>query len=259
MNKFLVIVGFLGILTITLMVVFGTKISEGFVAPPAVPKCPDAYKYFNAARGESLCCKGAVDPYKHTCSATVTDDLCAFKKGVLDPRDKTKQQKLRFCADVSGRVADAASSENCTIQLPHYAKIGKCCFSGTDLDGEDCASADNREKKYCRIRGPLQAGERLCSEIRLIDDATCPTGMHKTTYQMGKREIDAYGENANRVIPICTRVDSTCIPGGTINILKQNGGVFSDKNTDTWKFSCKNWETRNIKRDLTGAFVETYP
>ena len=66
---------------------------EGFASQATdVPMCPSGYRFFNDEKGDSMCCKGRVDPLTHKCQGKKPNDLCAFKPGFPDPRFSKKRQ-----------------------------------------------------------------------------------------------------------------------------------------------------------------------
>lgn len=243
---------FLCLLTIVLGFLLFGKHREGFAVSSDTPKCPDNYKFFTDARGDSLCCNGSIDAYKHKCNG----GFCAFKRGMKNPA--LPGGVVPFCADLIAKSNANAVIQQCPSVYKHYANVGKCCFSGTDLDGKDCDPVDNKEKTYCRVSGTLAAGEQWCSAMRMFENAKCPEGLYKTSYTLGAKEIAKYGEKAkNRNIPICTGIENTCIPGATLDAL-QSDGIYKGKAKAAWKYSCDNWETVNIRRDTTGTTDASY-
>jgi len=165
---------------------------------------------------------------------------------------------LPMCADMISRTHNQNQGA-CPGSLPNYASIGKCCAARPDLDGYDCRRQDNADKKrYCKISPPLLPGEQLCSNLQMASTASCPSGFAKMTYQLGDREVEKYGLAAKDVeMPICFGMDKTCIPNTIVKDL-QSKGIYKDKDIDTWAYSCKGWETVNMKRDLTKKMDNSY-
>jgi len=234
------------------------KTLEGFQAPVVTtPQCPNGYKFFNDSGGESFCCKGTINPYTHACTATGTNDLCAFAPGTPDPRKPGSE--LSLCSKMIVQLHKANQDALCPASLPHYASKGKCCFSGTDLDGNDCVDYDNKDKgRYCILNGTPAAGEQLCSALKRDEVAVCPAGLQKTTYALGSKEVAKYGNKVNGLkIPVCFNPASSCIPESAIPYA-QGQGAWADKNPATWAYACANWTKVNIDHDTTGKYDTNY-
>jgi hypothetical protein len=240
-----VVVG-LAFMIITLVIVWCTVQSlvvEGFAAKiVATPKCPAGARFFNDAKGDSFCCRGSVDPFKHTCSSTGMFDLCAHKADVPDPRNPAKT--LIECASLIEREHQNDQSSFCPSSLPHYGSIGKCCQSGTDMDNNDCISYDNKDpKRYCKLRGPLGPGEQLCSDVKLYETTKCPSGLERISYM-------PTGQNSRR-LPACFSIQRNCVPDNVIQAAKAEGiGNLKDVPAN-WEFSCGQYEKVYVRRDLT--------
>lgn len=232
---------------------------EGFQAPILTnPQCPTAYKFFNDAVGESFCCKGTVNPFTHACTAKESSELCAFVPGSKDPRNPSRV--LPLCSDVITNTHTETQTRECPSSLPHYASVGKCCFSGTDLDGRDCTDFDNKSPKtYCVLAGtPLKTGEQRCDALQRDEAASCPTSLQKTTYTLGRKEVEKYGDGVSGVqIPVCFNPTSSCIPENIISYA-QSQGAWTDKNPATWSYACANWTRVNLARDTTGQYDTNY-
>jgi hypothetical protein len=231
---------------------------EGFQAPIlTTPQCPAEYKFFNDKLGESFCCKGQVNPYTHTCMSNTVSDLCAFKPNVKDPRDATRI--LPLCSEMISSQHAANETSFCPSAMPNYGTKGKCCMSGTDLDGYDCTDYDNAHpKQYCVVKGPLKAGEQACDALQRDEQTVCPTGLQKTNYVLGEKEKAKYGERVAGVkIPVCFTPESSCIADKALSYAQQQG-AWTDKNPATWKYACTNWEQINLRRDMTGISDTNY-
>jgi hypothetical protein len=230
---------------------------EGFAAPIGdIPKCPTGYRFFNDKRGDSFCCNGTVNPFSHTCEAKGALDLCAFEAEAKDPRNS--ERKLPSCAQMISKVHKQSQKSSCPDSLQHYGSIGKCCLTDTDLDGYDCVREDNADKKrYCVISNP-GPGEQSCSGLKQEAAASCPAGLTKISYTLGKQEQAKYGPKAAMTIPVCFGMEQSCIPNNVITDVQQQG-VFSDKtNLDGWKYSCSGYERVHVQRDLTATMDTTY-
>lgn len=236
-----------------------STVTEGFGVPPVLntPQCPVGYKFFNDSRGESFCCAGEVNRYTHTCLAKGPQQLCALKPGSDDPR--SPGQKLSWCASMIKSDAAAAQKAHCPGVLPYYARVGKCCATGSDLDGFDCLKADNADmKKYCIVNGPLKPGEQRCADIMMNQNAVCPSGLQKVNYTLGDREAMKYGSVANgKVIPACFGMDSACIPDNVVSEMKKSG-VYGDVDPAKWLYTCSTWKRKNVDRDMTVNYNQKY-
>jgi hypothetical protein len=220
--------------------------TEGFADKVvATPKCPTGARFFNDAKGDSFCCRGQVDAYKHTCLGTGYTDLCAHKSGMQDPRDPSRT--LMVCASLIEREHGEDQSKFCPKSLPHYGSIGKCCQSGTDMDNKDCIAYDNKDpKRYCKIRGPLAADEKLCSDLILLETTTCPTGLERIAFTPAGQ----VGQNA-RQLPACFSVQRNCVPDNVIAQAKKDG-IGNLKNAPAnWEFSCSQYDKVYVRRDLS--------
>lgn len=243
-----VVVG-LVVMGLTLMIVWSTLrsyITEGFAEKVvATPKCPNGARFFNDAKGDSFCCRGQVDAYKHICMGTGYTDLCAHKSGVRDPRDPSRT--LVECASLIEREHSEDQSKFCPKSLPHYGSVGKCCQSGTDMDNKDCIAYDNKDpKRYCKIRGPLGPDEKLCSDLLLLETTTCPTGLERILFT----PTGQVGQNA-RQLPACFSVQRNCVPDNVIALAKTDG-IGNLKNAPAnWEFSCSQYDKVYIRRDLS--------
>lgn len=227
-------------------------------------RCPRGYTFFNDVRGDSFCCAGTVDPYTHKCSTFGDYQLCAMKPKMQDP-NKDQVSYLPLCSEMIGNQRKGGEF-NCPGLLPHYAVVGKCCKNdpeANDADAVDCLPKDNADtSRYCIVdsqqKGPLKAGEQLCSNLKITETAECPTGFEKLNYTLGNREVKKYGSAANGVkLPVCFGMDRTCIPDKAVEHL-QNKGIFTDKKVDSWAYSCSGWTTLNITNDLTKPMDRNY-
>jgi hypothetical protein len=232
---------------------------EGFAPSPLnPPKCPDGFTFFNDKSGDSFCCGGSVNPYSHTCLAKNRDKLCAFKPNMKDPRNSAVV--LPLCSKLIKAQITAAQKAFCPKSLPHYASSGKCCLSGTDLDGRNCLKFDSANKsRYCVIGNTLKSGEQKCDLMQLKDSAKCPSGLSSTMYTLGAKEIKKYGPRAKgQTIPVCFGMESSCIPNSVIKSV-QAKGIFTDKkDLNNWIYACGGWEKINVHRDLTGKMDKAY-
>jgi hypothetical protein len=234
---------------------------EGFASQPPLdnPKCPPGgYNFFNDRRGESFCCRGRINPYTHMCDAGGGMDLCAFRPNMPDPRNRHRM--LPLCSSMI-KKDHSTQQASCPGSLPNYASIGKCCLENPDMDGYNCMPVDNRDfKRYCKLQGPLAPGEQLCSDLKMMAAATCPKEIPQVFwYKTGKREAAAYGAGAENLnVPVCMGMDNICIPDMAIDYYKTNNGLYKDKNTSTWAYSCSGWSTANVAKDTTIKMDKSY-
>lgn len=239
-------------------------------------RCPPLYTFFNDEAGASFCCRGDVNPYTHTCTSPLDDDLCAFVAGTPDPRNP--KRKLRLCSDVIGEIFDTGSTEKCPTSLPHYATDGvtaRCCKTGTTTDGSACVPDDLRAEDaygkktdYCIVEGQVAASEKRCTELKMLDTVHCPDGFQSVGYVMREREVKKYGKGVQALIlPTCYRVNESCIPDAALDYVSTEYGAFADrakKNADgsqdwsTWKWSCSGLEktARGLGEEVT---QQSYP
>lgn len=246
----------LGIALVLIMIRRAVKQSarkEGFATPlVSTPQCPIGYKFFNDTLGDSYCCKGDVDPYKHVCMANGTDSLCAFKAGTKDPANSAR--KLEQCSTLIQGKHSASQSALCPPSLPHYATVGRCCMAGTDIESKNCTTADNSDlKHYCVTTGALNKGEQSCEELQLFEKSSCPVGLNKISLVRPDDDVQKiYGPAAQGMtLPVCLGIGGDgCYPDLAIRA-GQKKGLFTNKNPKNWRYGCSAWETVNIKRDTT--------
>ena len=233
--------------------------TEGFAAPVETPKCPYGYKFFNDERGDSFCCNGSINPYSHICSTSTPDGICAFRPNTADPRNP--KRVLTLCSALISKSGQTNNDSFCPGRFPNYADLGKCCLTPTDLDGYNCQAEDNKDTdRYCIVKGTPKSGEQLCSNLRMYEQSTCPTGLQKINYMLGDREIAKYGNSARYTnVPVCFGMDNSCIPDVAIKELQKNG-IFKDKSDlNSWKYSCSGYEKVNVRNDMTGTMNNNYP
>lgn len=234
---------------------------EGFATASSLstPRCPTGYKFFNDSVGESFCCNGTVNPYTHTCTnGTGPNPVCSFKPGVK----KTSGGTYPLCSALIAQTAETMQTEACPVSLANYASVGKCCKHATDLDGINCMSIDAPKTNYCKLKGPLAPGEQLCSNVKLGEMASCPTGLTPVAYTLGspysQREVAAYGEAAKGVtVPVCFSMEHSCIPNNIVGEL-QKSGIYAGKNKD-WLYNCDGYTKRYINRDFATQLDTSYP
>ena len=233
---------------------------EGFANAPVTTavKCPTGFKFYNDATGRSMCCDGEINRYTHTCTPRSRGGICAFEPKVPDPRGPGFPT-LPLCGAVVERVNFSNANSFCPRSLPNYATKGKCCASSTDMNGEDCSVLDLADKaRYCVIKD-ARPGEPRCMNLKMADDSFCPTGMNKIVYPLGERERSRYGPAVdNTVIPVCTKLDATCIPDNVVKMLQAQGIYKDKKDLATWKYSCSGYDRIVNQRDLTAKMDNSY-
>jgi hypothetical protein len=226
-------------------------------------RCPVGYTAFHSPAGDSLCCKGEINPYTHQCSSLTTTGICALSANVQDPRDPTKI--LPLCSSLIEDTYSSESAAQCPTSLPNYAEesetIAKCCKNPIVIRGAGfgCSSEDRKDRSnYCVVKGPLATGEQRCDAMAAYDKAQCPTDsagrevFQKVEYKLGDREADYYKVPDLKGIPIptCFRMNESCIPRSSLEYA-QVRGAFIEYNPDTWEYSCDVW-----KKKAGGAMVD---
>jgi len=233
---------------------------EGFASPILdSPQCPPGgFNFFTDMRGDSFCCAGRINPYTHRCDAAGEQALCAFRPNMPDPRNRHRTLPLCSSMVANNHTRQQAS---CPASLPNYASVGKCCLNNPDIDGFDCIVSDNKDKKkYCKLEGPLAAGEQLCSTMNMAASVICPKEIPQIVwYKTGAAEVAAYGAPAgNLMVPTCFGMNEVCIPDIAIDYYKKNNGLYKDKSIPTWAYSCSGWSTTNVKKDMTVDMDTSY-
>ena len=268
MNKTIKQLIILAFLVIFGILIFRKYIAEGFISPPTTAQCPPGYKFFNDAKGESFCCSGKLDPYKHTCMSNSTmdsGDICAFKPGM--PHPQFPKSILTLCSKLVVRSTESNSESFCPGSLKYYASDGKCCLSGADINGKDCDASDLSDpERYCLTRGsPTKKGEQSCNGLKLFQDVQCPTNLSKVMYNISKSDTDAMPQGTRHTsgaqIPICAGIQQgSCIPDNVLDAHKSANDYFAKSSTGTDsifnKYKCSDWDRINNKRDLS-AVVES--
>lgn len=189
-----------------------------------------------------------------------SNNLCAFKEGVKDPR-KRDGSVLPSCNSLITRTHTDNQNKLCPGSKPNYASIGKCCTMGADMDGYDCSDYDNADtSRYCVLGEPKKAGERRCSDLQMSEGVKCPDGMNISWYGLGQREAKKYGASANNSwLPVCMSIEHTCIPDSVLSHVQQTRGLYTDKKAEDWKYSCSGYNKRYVERDFTAQLDNSYP
>ena len=243
---------------------------EGFgVAPTDVPLCPNNYKFFNDTKGESMCCAGNVDPYKHTCDSTNADDLCAFIPGMKDPRDSTNTKRLPLCSDVIKRQQERMEAEFCPASLPNHASVGKCCAGPSDPVTGDCVPNDLKDhNRYCLTTAPRREQDRgkpisgnryydpkqsrwveaehLCANLRRMENTQCPGYLAKIPF-------DYFQDGKDTQIPICIFGPNGCIPNRYMDMFMTTprASELIKGNPSKSKLNCDVYKRVVIDKDLS--------
>jgi hypothetical protein len=244
--------------------VIRTQTAEGFRSSivPVPNICQPGYTFFTDKLGVSMCCRGAVDPYKNTCkTAGALEDLCAFTDNVPDPRDPKRM--LSLCSNLYTTAYKQSARAFCTKDFPHFASDGlgndMCCKSLPVSNGSRCTQNDLSDKrKFCVVRGHRNLAGRRCKEVKMFEESNCPPDMKKTTMQVGERERNKYTLTKTTAFPVCMNMTDTCISDPVLNHLKADS-LFTKKNNETWKYSCSAYKRRNIDRDQTFTMDVSYP
>jgi hypothetical protein len=130
-------------------------------------------------------------------------------------------------------------------------------------NGRQCAVSDRTNPaNYCIVSGTAGPNERMCEDVLLEEaaGAGCPTGMSVTPLKLGSREVTAYGQRAaNMKVPVCASITDTCIPDAVISQLKTKKQIYTDRDPNTWKYSCSSWKKINETRDETFTPITAYP
>lgn len=233
---------------------------EGFANAPVstTVKCPIGFNFYNDSMGRSMCCDGEINRYTHTCTPRTIGGICAFEPNVPDPMNPGAPS-LPLCGAVVERVNTTTANAFCPQNLPNYATKGKCCATSVDMNGEDCSMIDLADKgRYCVIKGG-KVGDPNCVNLKMTDTSFCPAGMNKVTYPLGERERRRYGPAVDgTVIPVCTKLDATCIPDYVIKMLQARGIYKDKKDLATWKYSCSGYDRIVNQRDLTAKMDNSY-
>lgn len=238
---------------------------EGFQsAPMTSPRCPSGYTFFTDATGESLCCKGTINPFTHTCRPTPAagdsyGGLCAFRPDVPSPSNPS--QSLPLCAGVIQAVTQANGAAVCPPSLPVYASGGdqrqSCCKTATNLDGTDCTSTDLTSNNFCRVNPTSTVSGRDCAQMRLFETSgECPAGLQKGLYTIGSTEKKVY-PNASGVVPACFGMQRSCFPDSVVASLQQQG-TFTSQPADPkqWAFSCSGYQKFFVDKDMSSPQVQ---
>ena len=262
--------------TVTDMVhVLSTHV-EGFATTDLkLPLCPPNYRFFNDAKGYSMCCAGKVDPYTHECMTSDAKGLCAFVPGITNMRDPARG-KLPICRDIRNSLQDSAEREFCPRSLPHHANKGRCCANPSDPFTGNCVPTDLRDPstfclttaerrsedrgfpvygKYVRRGGQNILAEQLCTNIRHNENAQCPD----SSFVKSSNPID----NKGTQMTMCYKSGlGGCYPRRdlermkTMDTIDGGSGVIPNpvKNIDISKsiMNCDVFKKVKLDKDLTG-------
>jgi hypothetical protein len=188
--------------------------------------------------------------------------MCAFSPHIPDPR--SPGSSLPLCAIAIQRSFAGQAQVNCTPGLPHFATDGvhsKCCANNAVENGRTCSPENMGDpNKYCIVEGTKQANERFCKDVKVNELSVCPTGFRKTTHTMGERETTYYNSPAAKglEVPVCTNFTDSCMPDTVLQHLKSKG-LFTNKDSQSWKYSCPSWIRKYESRDDSFDMDMTYP
>jgi hypothetical protein len=235
------------------------------------PNCKAYNDIHRGGRQEGCCYKrvggpirpfpgGGVDFYLKQGPNVVSDNtLCAFEPNTPDPRQPNRT--LPVCSSLI-RTLHQNHQSRCPPTLPNYAMVGKCCAHNPDTNGFDCIPTDNANTAlYCKVVGPLNPGEHLCSEVAVLDAASCPNQLpQKVNYVTGQKEAAVYGATAAGVeIPVCYGLNDQCIPDNVIGYNQEANGLFKGKDIKNWAYACSAWTNKHVNMDTTAQQDTSYP
>jgi hypothetical protein len=234
--------------------------TEGFQIPQA-NICKEGYTFFNDKYGVSMCCRGRVNPFTHACEGTqAVEDLCAFSDNVPDPRNKNLT--LSLCSNLYTTEYQEAVTHKCPGKLRHFASDGRnnemCCKEFPVANGSRCSQLDLSDtNRFCIVKGHQGVVGERCENVKVNENAKCPTTMTKITMPVGQREKDAYPNIAIKEFPACVNMTHSCIPSNVLTHL-QDEKMFPNKNHDRWKYSCDAYTRRFIDGDETFQMDMSY-
>lgn len=249
-----------------------SKEHEGFATKDAViASCPPNYRFFNDARGESLCCAGKVDPQTHLCLGKGPTDVCAFVPGIKDQRNP-QNGPLPVCKDIMRVMQDQAQKEFCPRSLPHHAHSGRCCATPIDPITGNCMQSDLQQQSgYCLTTADRKAtdqgkdiqgdnvldpgigwrpAEQLCSNIRNLENLQCPGSMVSLSYPMPEYTRNGIRESFG-VTCRDRGIGASCEPAYMLEVAKTRQPDLKNLNVDRSIFNCDVYKRVKIDKDLT--------
>jgi hypothetical protein len=247
---------------------------EGFSSPTKSPICPSGYTFYTDSVGESLCCKGTINPFTHTCSVSATAStaadsyggICAFRPGVSSPL--SPGTSLPLCATVTDAIQVSNNNTKCPPSLPNYVAITpsgtttlreSCCKTGPNADGTDCSPADITAKTFCRINPTSTFSGTDCTVVKLSDQSGgCPVGLQSATYTMGTTETNENSALAGVSVPACMGIEHSCFPDNVAQYFKTNN-LFSKIPSDPkkWVYSCSGYQQYYVANDRSDTSMVT--
>ena len=244
---------------------------EGFSSPTKSPICPSGYTFYTDSVGESLCCKGTINPFTHTCSVSSTTPdsyggICAFRPGVSSPL--SPGTSLPLCATVTDAIQLSNNNTKCPPSLPNYVATTplnsttfqeSCCKTGPNTNGTDCSPSDITAKTFCRINPTSTFTGTNCTLVKLADESgPCPVGLQASTYTMGTTEISKNSELLGVSVPACMGIQHSCFPDNVARHFKTNN-LFTKIPTDPtkWVYSCSGYKKYYVDNDPTDTSIVT--
>lgn len=247
--------------------------TEGFASQHTpVASCPPNYRFFNDAKGDSMCCAGGIDPNTHVCLGKGKRDLCSFVPGVTDHRD-AKRGLIPSCKDIMRQMQEDAEREFCPRSMPHHASKGKCCVNPTDSITGDCVKRDlERQDGYCltsaerkeRDRGKRIYGnhvvdnneyrpaEMLCSNIRNKEALQCPAAsMNKMEQPFDETLFEGVKRSFLNLCFGAGFGQGFCYPEKELRIIKSKHPQLKNFNVEKSIFNCDVYKRVKIDKDLT--------
>ena len=243
---------------------------EGFVTQT----CPSSYRFFNDKAGNSLCCRGTYSANGHTCSGTNKDDVCAFVRGVRDPR--TPGRTLRTCDDIANDLANSGAGKYCASNMPNYItpgnspnskKNGGCSISPAEGDGSwfpRQPGSNQSATPYCFISGASSIYDRMqddttfqnpsCETVKLQETVQCPANM-SVKYDKGQLYVHCMVNNykydpKNNVPPFCW-------PDEVVALLPDKTGTpLGLEKAKNNCISCSYYKKRFLDKDTTAKCVD---
>jgi hypothetical protein len=245
---------------------------EGFNSPIKSPTCPSGYTFYTDPVGESLCCRGTINPFTHTCSVSATaptaadpyGGVCAFRPGV----PSSSGTPLPLCATVADAMQTSNNTEKCPPSLPNYVAVTpsgtttlleSCCKTGPNAEGTDCTPTDITAKTFCRINPTATFQGTKCELVKLSDQSGgCPAGLQKATYTMGPTEINKNAALAGVSVPACMGMERSCFPDNVAQHFRDKS-LFSTIPSDPtkWVYSCSGYNKYYVANDRSDTSMVT--
>ena len=247
---------------------------EGFVSRT----CPSGYTFFNDKTGNSLCCRGTYNANGHTCSGTNKNDICAFVRGVRDPRNPGRI--LRTCDEIVNDLANNGAGKYCASNMPNYitpgisnpgmyaSKQGGCSISPAIGNGSGFPMGSMNGQwmplqPMCNISGASDLIKRMkddtkfespsCETVKLQETVKCPANM---SIKYDKNMYVHCMQNNYKYDP---KIDAPpfCYPDEIIGMIPDNtsGKLLGLEKAKNDCMSCSYFKKRYIDKDTTAKCV----